>query len=140
MVMCLEADMFVCMLDHAGGSVSMTGKSNELFRLSTTTMQWEQLDATRVSGIPPSGRSGHGIVALGSDLYVFGGYKDSGDTRRCDAGIRLDACQLERLGVALRVAAVLVATCCARAGCHAVPHQSLVTRDGTSPLSRHRES
>jgi hypothetical protein len=35
-VMCLEADCRVCMLDRAG-------YSNELFRFSTTKMQWEQL-------------------------------------------------------------------------------------------------
>ena len=109
--------------------------SNELFRFSTTKMQWEQLGATRVSGTPPSGRSGHGMVAVGSNLYVFGGATDGGDTRRSDDGNRLDACPIERLGDALRMAAVLVATCCDRAGCNAVPHQSLVTLHGASPLS-----
>ena len=75
------------------------------------------------------------MVAVGSDLYVFGGDLGGGDTRRCDADIRLAACQIERLGDALRMAAVLVATCCDRAGCNAVPHQSLVTLHGAWPLS-----
>jgi hypothetical protein len=76
------------MLDRAG-------YSNELFRFSTTKMQWEQLDAQLVSGSPPIARSEHGMAAVGSDLYVFGGYTQ-GDTRRCDAGNRLVACQIER--------------------------------------------
>ena len=112
-VTCLEADRRVCMLDRAGAFTT-----NELFRFSTTTMQWEQLDLPQGSGSPPSPRSGHGMVAVGSDLYVFGGRTHTGDAIRCAAGHRLGACQLKRLGDALRVAAVLVATCCARVGCH----------------------
>jgi hypothetical protein len=52
----------------------------------------------------------------------------------------LCACQIEGLGDAPRAAAVPVATLCARAGCHAVSHQGVVTLDGTSPVSWHRES
>jgi hypothetical protein len=102
------------------------GLSNELFRFSTTKIQWEQLDAPQVSGSPPSQRIS-GMVSVGSDLYVFGGITQGGDRRRCAAGIRLAACQIERLGVALRSAAVLVCTSYARAGCHAMSHQGLVT-------------
>jgi hypothetical protein len=87
--MCLEADRRVCMLDRAG-------VSNELVRLSTTTMQWDQLNASRVSGSPPSARFNHGMVAVGSDLYVFGGDTSGGDTRLCDAGRRLGAWKIER--------------------------------------------
>ena len=54
------------MVDRAGGS-------NELFRFSTTALQWEQLDEDLVSGSPPSARYGHAMVAVGSDLIVFGG-------------------------------------------------------------------
>ena len=49
------------------------GLSNELFRFSTTALQWEQLDAALVSGVPPSARGGHAMAAVGSDLFVFGG-------------------------------------------------------------------
>jgi N-acetylneuraminic acid mutarotase len=52
--------------------------SNELFRFSTTEQKWEQLNATRVSGSPPSPRSGHGMVSVGSDIHVFGGGMGSG--------------------------------------------------------------
>jgi hypothetical protein len=129
-VMCLEADRRVCMLDRAA-------VSNDFFWFSTTERKWEQLNATRVSGSPPSPRDFQGMVAVGSDLYVFGGSTNfeifggitqGGDRRRCDAGIRLGACQIERLGAANGGAAVLVSKCCARQGCHAVPHQSLLTR------------
>ena len=67
------------MLDRAG-------RSNELFRFSTTALQWEQLDADLVSGSPPSARWGHAMqamVVVGSDLFVFGGYTDSGEEARC---------------------------------------------------------
>jgi hypothetical protein len=113
--------------------------TNELFRFSTTDQKWEQLDATRVSGSPPS-QFEHGMVSVGSDLYVFASLFGSGEEGLCDDGRRLGACQIERLDDALRAAAVLIATSCARVVCHAVPHQGLVTLDGTSPLSWHRES
>jgi hypothetical protein len=61
-VMSNEADTRVCMLDRAD-------YSNELFRFSTTEQKWETL----IEGSPPSGRWGHGMVSVGSDLYVFGG-------------------------------------------------------------------
>jgi hypothetical protein len=124
------------MFDRAGGFF------HNFFRFSTTDLKWEQLDAAaaRVSGSPPSGRSDHGMVSVGSDLYVFGGRDNTGEEGLCDDGHRLGACQIERLGDAPRAAAVLVATSCARAGCQAVPHQGLVTLDGTSPLSWHRGS
>jgi hypothetical protein len=44
-----------------------------LFRFSTTNQLWEQLNAQQVSGSPPSARTFHGMVAVGIDLYVFGG-------------------------------------------------------------------
>jgi hypothetical protein len=93
------------------------GYSNELFRFSTTERKWEQLNATRVSGSPPSPGYGDGMVSVGSDLYVFGG-----EEGLSDACHRLGACQIERLGGALRIVAVLVVTFCARARpCRAAP-------------------
>ena len=65
-----------------GGSTGSAG-SNELFRFSTTTLQWEQLDGSRVSGSPPSERQSHAMVAVGSDLYIFGGWTVSGEEARC---------------------------------------------------------
>jgi hypothetical protein len=112
---------------------------NELFRFSTTDLKWEQLDATRVSGSPPTAPYSQGMVSVGSDLYVFGGSTGTGEEGLCD-GHRLGACQIDRLGDDPRADGVPVATFCTRAGCHAVPHQGLVTLDGTSPLSWHRES
>jgi hypothetical protein len=97
--------MRVGMLDRAGGF-----GSNELFRFSTTDLKWEQLDATSVSGSPPSAQTGHGMVSVGSDLYVFGGSTGTGEEGVCDDGHRRGACQIERLGDGPRAAAVLVAT------------------------------
>ena len=67
-----------CMLDR-------TGYSNEIFRFSTTALQWEQLDVDLVSGSPPSARYGHTMVVVGNELFVFGGftYTDLGEEARC---------------------------------------------------------
>ena len=126
------------MLDYPGSGW------DDLLRYSTKNEMGQRLDATRDLGSPPSARYEHGMVSVGSDFYVFGGfrgfqqteYETYGDEGLCDDGHRLGgACQIERLGDAPRAAAVLVATPCARAECHAVPRQGLVTLDGTSPLS-----
>ena len=95
--------------------------SNDFFRFSTTDQKWEQLDATRVSGSPPSARIDHTMVSVGSDFYVFGGKTTSfvwrgniltitGEEGLCDDGHRLGACQIERLGDAPRAAAALVSS------------------------------
>ena len=79
------------MLDRAG-------YSNDLFRFSTTELQWEQLDADLVSGSPPSARVYHAMAVVGSDLIVFGGQTDSTQVRRhaALAGHRLGSCQISR--------------------------------------------
>ena len=64
------------MLDRAG-------VSDDLFRFSTTTFQWEQLNGPLVSGSPPSARQGHSMVAVGNNLIVFGGLTYSGEETRC---------------------------------------------------------
>ena len=64
------------MLDRAGEENDL---SNELFRFSTTKFQWETL----VSGSPPSAREYSAMVAVDSDLFVFGGGKFSGEEARC---------------------------------------------------------
>ena len=56
---------------------------SDFFRLSTTTFEWELLDAPRISGSPPSARNHHGMVVVGNDIYVFGGI--SGEEGRCTA-------------------------------------------------------
>ena len=60
-----------------GGVVERVA-TDEFYRYSTTARHWERLDATQVSGSPPSPRYGHGMVALGVDLIVFGGFTNSG--------------------------------------------------------------
>jgi hypothetical protein len=110
----------VGMLDRADNFYSY---SNELFRFSTTEQKWEQLNATRVSGSPPSPRGGHRMVAVGNDLYVFGGdmshFTAEGDARRCDAGIRLGTCQIERRRCSARC--LLPLLCSSGMPCRAAP-------------------
>jgi hypothetical protein len=127
-------------LDVFGG-LGQGGATNDLFKLDLDTNEWHTIEPRGL--VKPSARTGHGMVSVGSDLYVIGGVlaaEGTGEEGLCDDGHRRGACQIERLGDAPRAAAVLIATSCARAGCHAVPHQGLVTLDGTSPLSWHRES
>ena len=50
------------------------GRVDELWRYSTTTLEWELLGGAGAEGsIRPSARRGHGMTAVGADLYVFGG-------------------------------------------------------------------
>ena len=56
------------------GSSTLFTCSIVIFRFLTTERKWEHLDASRVSGSPPSPRDFFGVVSVGSDLYVFGGY------------------------------------------------------------------
>ena len=112
-----------CMLDRAGFS-------NDLFRFSTTALQWEQLDADLVSGSPPSARYGHAMVAVGSELFVFGGEKDSGEEARCacwpPSGVMSDIAPT----IVPRAAAVRMRPHGLERGCRAWRHQGLVVTHG----------
>jgi hypothetical protein len=114
------------MLDRAGGRSLWFLTTDQVFGAA-------HLDST-------SWRVNHGMTSVGSDVYMFGGTTGAGEEGLCGDGHRVGACQIERLGDAPRAAAVLVATSCARAGCHAVPHQGLVKLDCISPLPWHRGS
>jgi hypothetical protein len=127
--MCLEADRRVCMLDRAGWS-------SNVVRFSTTTMQWEQLNASRVSGSPPSARYSHGMVAVGRYMYVFGGMTNEGDTRHCDAGRRLGAWKIERRRCSARCCgACWHMLCSSGVPCRAVPKSGYSGRHITPLLA-----
>ena len=91
----------------AGGALTSGAASggyfDELFKYSTATMTWTQLDAAAgVTGTAPSARYEHSMTTVGEDLYVFGGYggeaggvegrigcvrhQSAGGTGRCWAG------------------------------------------------------
>jgi len=54
---------------------------DDLFKYSTATMTWTQLDSgAGVTGTGPSARSEHTMTAAGQDLYVFGGLCVSGES------------------------------------------------------------
>jgi len=112
------------MLDRAGNS-------NELFRFSTTAIEWEQLDAVLVWGFPPSARSDPAMAAVGSDLFVFGGETVQGE----EALLLLAAVW----GHVRYGADDCSARCCcaravawSRAGCRAWRHQGLVVTRGAA--------
>jgi hypothetical protein len=60
--------------------VSGTAATSDLFQLDLDTKEWRIIEPQGM--VKPSRRWGHGMVAVGSDLYVFGGEIDQGDTRR----------------------------------------------------------
>jgi hypothetical protein len=55
------------------------GRSDELWRFSTSTCVWEQVDSTAANGAGPSGRGGHVMTSVGLDLWVHGGYHFTGN-------------------------------------------------------------
>jgi hypothetical protein len=60
-------DLDVCVL-HAGCS-------DELWRFSTSTLGWEQVDAPY--GAVPRGRQGHVMTSVRLDLWLHGGVTNS---------------------------------------------------------------
>ncbi len=54
------------------------GRSDELWRFSTSTRGWERVDNISSNVAGPSARSGHVMTSVGLDLWVHGGYTDSG--------------------------------------------------------------
>ena len=63
------------------GTASVSSSEDLFFKFSTATMTWTQLDAgAGVMGTAPSARYGHGMAAVGENLYVFGGRDDSGES------------------------------------------------------------
>ena len=129
--------------DTRGCMLDLGVYSNEIFRFSTTALQWEELDAALVSGSPPSARSSHAMAAVGSDIFVFGGSTDQGEEARC-ACWPPSGCMSEIAPtIAPRAAAV-----CARGRMIssggtvllAAPGSGGDTRGGTAALSWHRVS
>jgi hypothetical protein len=109
-----------------GGFFTDSG-AHDLFKLDLDTKEWHVVEpqgsvkpsvlwSTRDGITSFRARWYHGMVFVGSDLYVFGGEAGVG---RC-----LGACQTERLEDVPCAAAVRAATCCTRWGCHAVQHQA----------------
>ena len=90
-----DSDLFVFGGTLDSGPGESLGYSNELLRFNTTDLQWEKLEEALVSGSPPSARANHAMAAVGSSLYVFGGYAeptnntDPGEEARCDSTIRV---------------------------------------------------
>jgi len=54
--------------------------SNELYKLDLDTKEWHLI--TPRGSVRPSPRSGHTMVSVGNDLFVFGGYTGSGEDAR----------------------------------------------------------
>ena len=118
-----------CMLDRAGGGI---GQSSELFRFSTTALQWEQLDAALVSGSPPSARDGHTMAAVGSDIVVFGGYTDQGEEPRCACWPPSGVMSEIAAAIGPRTTAVRARPHGLERGCCAWRHPGLVVKHGAA--------
>jgi hypothetical protein len=62
-----------------GGDCKGSNMSADLFKFSILSMEWTNLDAAAaVKGTGPSARSGHAMSAVGTNLYLFGGFRFSG--------------------------------------------------------------
>jgi len=79
-VMCLRIMTYVT---HAGLS------SDELWKFSTSTGGWEREDNTTTNGAGPSARYGHVMTSVGLDLWVHGGWTDSGEGDACATHVTL---------------------------------------------------
>jgi hypothetical protein len=123
--MYVRAWAFVCMSDCQWHVLN-----NDLFKLDLDTKEWHRNGIQPQELVKP--RRSHGMVFVGSDLYVFGGSVIVG---------RLSGCMSDRSprGCSMRC-------CCAYCHmlyssgvpCRAAP--DLVTLDGTAHLSWHHES
>jgi len=69
--------------------VPHAGLSAELWRFSTSTRVWERVDSTAANGAGPSARGGHVMTSVGQDLWVHGGYTDSGEGDACATHVAL---------------------------------------------------
>jgi hypothetical protein len=71
--------------------VPHAGRSDELWRFSTSTRVWERVDSTAANGAGPSGRFGHVMTSVGLDLWVHGGveYTASGEGDGCATHVAL---------------------------------------------------
>ena len=61
----------------------------ELWRFSTSTRVWERADSTAGNGARPSARDGHVMTSVGLDLWLHGGYSDSGEGDACATHVAL---------------------------------------------------
>jgi hypothetical protein len=65
------------------------GFSNELWRLSLTTLEWTSIEVAP-GGSGPSARAYHVMTSVGLDLWVHGGYTDvSGEGDGCATHVAL---------------------------------------------------
>ncbi len=69
--------------------VPHAGHSDELWRFSTSTRVWERADSTANTGAGPSARTDHVMTSVGLDLWVHGGYADSGEGDACATHVAL---------------------------------------------------
>ena len=70
-----DFDTTVC---TSGLGSTFTVCSDELWRLSLTTLEWTKIEVPS-GGVRPSARARHTMTSVGLDLWVFGGYTHSGE-------------------------------------------------------------
>ncbi len=72
-------DTTVCV---SGLSNSYAACSDELWRLSLATLEWTKIGVAS-GGVRPSARARHTMTSVGLDLWVHGGYTNSGEGDSC---------------------------------------------------------
>jgi hypothetical protein len=86
----LALSRFVCDMDVvcdtavcvSGFFSSYAACSDELWRLSLTTLEWTKIEVAS-GGVRPSARARHTMTSVGLDLWVHGGYTNSGEGDSC---------------------------------------------------------
>jgi hypothetical protein len=69
--------------------VPHAGRSAELWRFSTSTRGWERVASTTANGAGPGERDSHVMTSVGQDLWVHGGYTNSGEGDGCATHVSL---------------------------------------------------
>jgi hypothetical protein len=69
--------------------------SDELWRLSLATLEWTKIEVPS-GGVRPSARARHTMTSVGLDLWVYGGYTNSGEGDSCTTRVvRIHCCCTE---------------------------------------------
>jgi hypothetical protein len=65
------------------------GYSAEVWRFTTSTRVWERANTTSANGAGPSARYSHVMTSVGLDLWLHGGYTETGEGDTCATHVAL---------------------------------------------------
>ena len=89
MPLCTFSDCVCCGVCTVHDWCVHAGRSDELWRFSTSTREWDRANSTAANGAGPSARSDHVMTSVGLDLWVHGGLTDSNEGDACATHVAL---------------------------------------------------